>query len=618
MAFGTGCFTQGGARRASLRFASTSAEDGYVNHLSHALAKNFRIMCFVIVFACIIAVVMGMTISSPREPPERILAFAPQIIFFGVVGLLWSSSWVVNHISAWVRECFCMWAVMLQMIMTVLIQPHYERAIFGSSVGSFNGESDSHLLLCLVSGIVAAHMLLPIRWFLLVPLQVFCIMVYVSCAYVVGSPEVAPQVNLLLLVLVVFLLSVGKHTVEIEGRQAFKNVAAARTRLAEVEFRVAQLQSQASSGGPLEITQDKDYQSQYPSSLAISDSAFEGPINSAEKHTKALDTSFAEQSTQTVEADFRNIEPRNVDTLGRVHQLRKPPRQPCTFDADDDARSVDSRDTALLEATLPTQKLMANSVSPTTLQSCCRSVRQNMKHWNLGYDSSSCCPFHAALRVTGIAFRKLSKEKCNPLWSPFLDWSCDTCTSANHKSVLHCAVCGQLRPVPVKEGMPEAEHLQVTLDAYTGRVITCSPSFAGAFGELPRGFIFFTMFKKDQPFWSHYQHEVALFQERMDHEEIEAAEAAAAAAELWDCSDSEPKVMTNSSSFTDYLQLVTPSLGFESIVYEAACTTTLSACAIGTASEGLTENRSIVAHIAMAGMQLSKHVYPHRKNIMTL
>merc|ERR1719352_1225721 len=111
---------------------------------------------------------------------------------------------------------------------------------------------------------------------------------------------------------------------------------------------------------------------------------------------------------------------------------RKPPLAP-EFEGRHNDDGGSSTNTCDLENSLPTQKLMADGVPRTRLRACCQSLEQHMKHWNLGYDSNTCCPFHASVRVCGIAFQKLQRRKCNPLWSPFIHWSCQTCTCTNHR-----------------------------------------------------------------------------------------------------------------------------------------------------------------------------------------
>lgn len=44
--------------------------------------------------------------------------------------------------------------------------------------------------------------------------------------------------------------------------------------------------------------------------------------------------------------------------------------------------------------------------------------------------------------------RRILKDPCNPLWSPFKGWQCRSCTCMNHELVSHCEMCGGLKSLP--------------------------------------------------------------------------------------------------------------------------------------------------------------------------
>lgn len=212
-------------------------------------------------------------------------------------------------------------------------------------------------------------------------------------------------------------------------------------------------------------------------------------IEVATKETQTLCV-VATKETQTL------CVPVQDDTV-RLQRLQKKPPLPAsktvsTSGHSDDALSGAAKPVAGAESS---SRIMASSLSATELRNCYSSLEFCLKRWNLSYDRSACCPFHVAVKVCSIATKKLERQRCNPLWSPFLGWSCDVCACVNKVEEASCPMCTQGKvagsstdPVLPERTFLEAIHpilgtddgqsLEFSFDAMTYEVLHCSPAFS--------------------------------------------------------------------------------------------------------------------------------------------
>jgi len=110
--------------------------------------------------------------------------------------------------------------------------------------------TDSRVLLCIDLIVTAAHLGLPIRWIIMVPLEVAGAALYAACV-AIGSPEDAAFYNLAMLVGLIAAAAIGKRSIELHERQTFAQLAQERVLRCDAEFQLSQLQgAQPARRGP--------------------------------------------------------------------------------------------------------------------------------------------------------------------------------------------------------------------------------------------------------------------------------------------------------------------------------------------------------------------------------
>jgi len=80
--------------------------------------------------------------------------------------------------------------------------------------------------------------------------------------------------------------------------------------------------------------------------------------------------------------------------------------------------------------------------APTSAWSAAVSLLCVMVTWNLPRLPGYCCPFHMAVATAKLLLRRVSKQHCNPLWSPLTGWQCSHCTCMNRDGKEVCEQCG--------------------------------------------------------------------------------------------------------------------------------------------------------------------------------
>merc|ERR1712032_193911 len=80
--------------------------------------------------------------------------------------------------------------------------------------------------------------------------------------------------------------------------------------------------------------------------------------------------------------------------------------------------------------------------APTSALSATVSLLCVMVHWNPPRLPGCCCPFHMAVTVAKLLLKRVSKQHCNPLWSPLTGWQCSHCTCMNREAKELCEQCG--------------------------------------------------------------------------------------------------------------------------------------------------------------------------------
>jgi len=77
----------------------------------------------------------------------------------------------------------------------------------------------------------------------------------------------------------------------------------------------------------------------------------------------------------------------------------------------------------------------------TSAETCLASVKWLIRHWNLPKQQSSCCPWHAAVRLSTTLLQTALSDPCQPTWSAICGWQCRICTGMNKDEWDQCQLC---------------------------------------------------------------------------------------------------------------------------------------------------------------------------------
>mmetsp|Transcript_36166 Transcript_36166/g.112609 ORF Transcript_36166/g.112609 Transcript_36166/m.112609 type:complete len:654 (-) Transcript_36166:8-1969(-) len=108
--------------------------------------------------------------------------------------------------------------------------------------------SDTRVVLSQCVIILTSHLVLPIRWIMLIPLEVVCVVTYAGFGLMVGSPDGVSTWNALLIFVILVGISVlGRRTIEIHQRESLAQLIRERTARAETEFKLSRAEAKARS-----------------------------------------------------------------------------------------------------------------------------------------------------------------------------------------------------------------------------------------------------------------------------------------------------------------------------------------------------------------------------------
>lgn len=148
-------------------------------------------------------------------------------------------------------ETYMVWTMIFSMTVITFVGPTRSVKLQGYTLSEAFGDgydSDSGVLLVIDLIVTCSHLGLPIRWFLMAPLEVMAILLYGAVVAFVGSEEPPSHVfnNALVLCCLVTATAMGKRSAELEERRNFLAVIAEKSMRCEAEYQLAQ----AEANGP--------------------------------------------------------------------------------------------------------------------------------------------------------------------------------------------------------------------------------------------------------------------------------------------------------------------------------------------------------------------------------
>jgi len=103
--------------------------------------------------------------------------------------------------------------------------------------------SDTRVALALSALLLGSHIIIPIRWFVLAPLEVFVVLTYAVYAFVVGGSDgLDAWTTLLLIVALVATAAIGRRTIERHERESLRQLIRERNLRVTTESRLSQME----------------------------------------------------------------------------------------------------------------------------------------------------------------------------------------------------------------------------------------------------------------------------------------------------------------------------------------------------------------------------------------
>jgi len=241
-------------KRISLRFFSQDLERGYLTYSEASMLKSSRITgaCAVVFFTITLA--LRLINYAPWAETDHDLR-----VINWTYGVLWSSGMCGGGVlfflpvcskcfSPSIREIIGGFAMCLCFIPATGAQ-HYMAAVHGFTLKEDTCllEGDNFVTMPIVVGICALHMVLAVRWCIMVPSEVFTIVMYAGLSFSLSPHTRVALFNSSMLTFSVICVALGKRRLEHMERRFFLTVVNERTLRARAEFQLSKVS--ARTGG---------------------------------------------------------------------------------------------------------------------------------------------------------------------------------------------------------------------------------------------------------------------------------------------------------------------------------------------------------------------------------
>jgi len=144
--------------------------------------------------------------------------------FFGFAMIfITSSPFLVRRFSELQLEIIMVFTMMVSSVSVIFLDSHYLAKMLRLGLADERlSMSDSRALLVLGIILTMGHMLIPVRWCTLIPLQVFIILLYSLCVFILGSPDGFENSvsNLMLFLVFSMCTACGKRQLECYERMS--------------------------------------------------------------------------------------------------------------------------------------------------------------------------------------------------------------------------------------------------------------------------------------------------------------------------------------------------------------------------------------------------------------
>eukprot|EP00927_Polykrikos_kofoidii_P007720 TRINITY_DN13166_c0_g1_i1.p1 TRINITY_DN13166_c0_g1~~TRINITY_DN13166_c0_g1_i1.p1 ORF type:complete len:601 (+),score=80.55 TRINITY_DN13166_c0_g1_i1:63-1805(+) len=241
----------------NLTFEDFAAEAAFVKNRRRRLEREVALLGKIstVAFLVTLAVSSSFTLNDAIRAPSLNTAslFAGVFAWILIVALVgWS-----RHVSDSVFEVSVVCILAVATFMSYCADPRYLRQFVGFEPGTIADEAAFHVndagaILAMLNILCASHLCLPLRWIVLLPLEIFNVVVYASLMLmrISRDSESSGLTNLCLLISLTFALSRGKRLVEIKERADVVKLISEKVHRCKSEHRLSHAEELLKSQQP--------------------------------------------------------------------------------------------------------------------------------------------------------------------------------------------------------------------------------------------------------------------------------------------------------------------------------------------------------------------------------
>jgi hypothetical protein len=239
--------------RISLRFCDAGIEAGFTKDRVHTLTSNFRMCCAVVAMLAIASLLMAQAWEQGRfSTVEENQTFELMTIIVSGCVVLAAGAIAVTFFSARVfgsnsfaLEVFVVVWMMVMVVAHTFALPWYAARVLGFDpqvLGTTFGQlTDTRMVLAIDGFVTATHLTLPVRFYIIVIVDVASVLCYMVPTWALGGPEMefAP-LTLIFLTALILMAACGTRRSEYQERMQFLSLINERSLRFQSEFKLSQ------------------------------------------------------------------------------------------------------------------------------------------------------------------------------------------------------------------------------------------------------------------------------------------------------------------------------------------------------------------------------------------
>ncbi|CAK0864614.1 unnamed protein product [Prorocentrum cordatum] len=256
------CDPESGIDRLTLRFADPRKEEGFARTHKVQLSKGMDVAMISLIIVVLLSLAVHRSWDDSQHEAQEASNLSRWQSLIHCVILVWmllafGSGRLLakrNIVSTLVMEVIVVTTVALNMFLFSIVPKHYIARAFGhddtEAIWDVElGATDCNLILVIDLATTFVHLLMPIRWVVLVPLEVAAVLAYIAPALLLGSPAMNQvPFNVIGILSLVVISAIGKRAVERQERLMFAGLLSEKQLRFQAEFQLSNSAAAAASG----------------------------------------------------------------------------------------------------------------------------------------------------------------------------------------------------------------------------------------------------------------------------------------------------------------------------------------------------------------------------------